>query len=231
MAELIDYLKHREDSHLGGYTGNDVTTILDILRDHKHWDDMGPPDKNKNSKNHSVVRRNSGFVDGDSKSNNGNAAGDVIHSPVSLGDVTHSRNNASRLSRLGTSHRSRARHRARTLKAANTSNTDVSVNSTDVTDSTCYRQCMERVMADEVPHQSPGVSHHAQHNEHDTLHEVAHGLHFASIAILGFLVVEVSDIIMYCGDVIMYCGDVIVYCGGVIMYCGDVIMYCGGVII
>ena len=31
-----------------------------------------------------------------------------------------------------------------------------------------------------------------EQEEHDTLHEVAHGLHFASISLLGFLVVEVS---------------------------------------
>jgi len=30
-----------------------------------------------------------------------------------------------------------------------------------------------------------------EEGEHDILHEVAHGLHFASIAMLGFLVVEV----------------------------------------
>ena len=33
--------------------------------------------------------------------------------------------------------------------------------------------------------------HHVEKEEHDTLHEVAHGLHFASVALLGFLVVEV----------------------------------------
>ena len=30
--------------------------------------------------------------------------------------------------------------------------------------------------------------------EHDLLHEIAHGLHFASIAMLGFLVIEVSQV-------------------------------------
>ena len=34
--------------------------------------------------------------------------------------------------------------------------------------------------------------HHVEKEEHDTLHEVAHGLHFASVALLGFLVFEVS---------------------------------------
>ena len=33
--------------------------------------------------------------------------------------------------------------------------------------------------------------HHVEKEEHDTLHEVAHGLHFASVALLGFLVFEV----------------------------------------
>ena len=34
--------------------------------------------------------------------------------------------------------------------------------------------------------------HHVEKEEHDTLHEVAHGLHFASVALLGFLVFEVN---------------------------------------
>lgn len=34
--------------------------------------------------------------------------------------------------------------------------------------------------------------HHVEKEEHDTLHEVAHGLHFASVGLLGFLVFEVS---------------------------------------
>jgi len=33
---------------------------------------------------------------------------------------------------------------------------------------------------------------HLESDEHDLLHEIAHGLHFASIAMLGFLVLEVS---------------------------------------
>lgn len=33
--------------------------------------------------------------------------------------------------------------------------------------------------------------HLVEQGEHDLLHEVAHGLHFASIALLGFLVIEV----------------------------------------
>ena len=32
---------------------------------------------------------------------------------------------------------------------------------------------------------------HLEHDEHDIMHEIAHGLHFASIAMLGFLVLEV----------------------------------------
>ena len=40
--------------------------------------------------------------------------------------------------------------------------------------------------------------HHADHpDEHDTMHEIAHGLHFASIAMLGFLVVEVRVVLSY----------------------------------
>lgn len=35
--------------------------------------------------------------------------------------------------------------------------------------------------------------HLVEQGENDLLHEVAHGLHFASIALLGFLVVEVSE--------------------------------------
>ena len=34
--------------------------------------------------------------------------------------------------------------------------------------------------------------HHVHDEEHDLMHEIAHGLHFASIAMLGFLVVEVN---------------------------------------
>jgi len=40
----------------------------------------------------------------------------------------------------------------------------------------------------------PGTPHrweHIEHDEHDLMHEIAHGLHFASIAMLGFLVLEV----------------------------------------
>lgn len=36
--------------------------------------------------------------------------------------------------------------------------------------------------------------HLVEEGENDILHEVAHGLHFASIALLGFLVVEVSEV-------------------------------------
>jgi hypothetical protein len=36
------------------------------------------------------------------------------------------------------------------------------------------------------------------HSEYDVLHEVAHGLHFASIAMLGFLVVEVCFLFLRC---------------------------------
>ena len=34
------------------------------------------------------------------------------------------------------------------------------------------------------------VDTYVEHEEQDLLHEVAHGLHFASIALLGFLVIE-----------------------------------------
>ncbi len=47
-------------------------------------------------------------------------------------------------------------------------------------------------VANNVFHSSGGRYQHVETEEHDTLHEVAHGLHFASIAILGFLVIEVS---------------------------------------
>lgn len=33
---------------------------------------------------------------------------------------------------------------------------------------------------------------HLEQHEHDLMHEIAHGLHFASIAMLGFLVLEVN---------------------------------------
>ena len=39
--------------------------------------------------------------------------------------------------------------------------------------------------------------HHVEEEEHDTLHEVAHGLHFASVALLGFLVFEVYPIFKF----------------------------------
>ena len=39
---------------------------------------------------------------------------------------------------------------------------------------------------------SGGNTNYVQEDKVDTLHEVAHGLHFASIAILGFIVCEVS---------------------------------------
>ena len=44
-----------------------------------------------------------------------------------------------------------------------------------------------------VVYHNPGSEyhHHVEKEEHDTLHEVAHGLHFASVALLGFLVFEV----------------------------------------
>ena len=32
-----------------------------------------------------------------------------------------------------------------------------------------------------------------EQGEHDVMHEIAHGLHFASIAMLGFLVLEVTE--------------------------------------
>jgi len=34
---------------------------------------------------------------------------------------------------------------------------------------------------------------HMEQGEHDVMHEIAHGLHFASIAMLGFLVLEVTE--------------------------------------
>lgn len=40
--------------------------------------------------------------------------------------------------------------------------------------------------------------HYVEHGEYDVLHEVAHGLHFASIAMLGFLVVEVRLCSLVC---------------------------------
>lgn len=69
-----------------------------------------------------------------------------------------------------------------------------------------------RVHSDEsefgVKHMEHGNSQHynivdwrlAEHGEHDLMHEVAHGLHFASIAMLGFLVVEVSSVSVYVYD-------------------------------
>ena len=45
-----------------------------------------------------------------------------------------------------------------------------------------------------IVYHNPGSEyhHHVEKEEHDTLHEVAHGLHFASVALLGFLVFEVK---------------------------------------
>jgi len=49
--------------------------------------------------------------------------------------------------------------------------------------------------------------HFIEHGEYDVLHEVAHGLHFASIAMLGFLVVEVwyTYIGLQCAAWSLYC--------------------------
>ena len=43
------------------------------------------------------------------------------------------------------------------------------------------------------PRTSPRHWEHLEDGEHDLMHEIAHGLHFASIGMLGFLVLEVSD--------------------------------------
>jgi len=37
---------------------------------------------------------------------------------------------------------------------------------------------------------------HLEEDEHDVMHEIAHGLHFASIAMLGFLVLEVRSLFL-----------------------------------
>ena len=56
------------------------------------------------------------------------------------------------------------------------------------------KECAECLERHRVFHESEHTPEHrpVAHEEHDTLHEVAHGLHFASIALLGFLVLEVS---------------------------------------
>lgn len=54
--------------------------------------------------------------------------------------------------------------------------------------------CPECIERHRVFHENDKVVHNpVAHEEHDTLHEVAHGLHFASIALLGFLVLEVRS--------------------------------------
>ncbi len=52
--------------------------------------------------------------------------------------------------------------------------------------------CLECVRHSVYHRADSAYQHHVEKEEHDTLHEVAHGLHFASVALLGFLVVEVS---------------------------------------
>ena len=55
--------------------------------------------------------------------------------------------------------------------------------------------CVNCAQSTYMAARSGGSGHggaYATEDENDTLHEVAHGLHFASIALLGFLVLEVS---------------------------------------
>lgn len=54
-------------------------------------------------------------------------------------------------------------------------------------------QCPTCVNQD-VFHKKRHRHNYVEQEEHDTLHEVAHGLHFASISLLGFLVIEVSGL-------------------------------------
>jgi hypothetical protein len=184
VDKLLAFVKEDKAKELENYTGNDVSYILDILKHQKH----GGEDNLERNTRHTdffdpIVKTHATQIGGTSRERSGHH---VITTPENrtFNDTSNRRTKVDYHVQdlLSQSDSSNSEH-AQTRDARDTGGAETRTNRPkDVTGSV-------------APHGEDNHNHHVTEDEHDTLHEVAHGLHFASIAILGFLVLEVSKFI------------------------------------
>lgn len=226
LLELLEYVKDNSNGvYLDGYQGNDVSHILQILRDHRDWTIEAEENKRvRSAQNDSTTSRSRHHRRKRRSSSNSERQTEYESNSHDNGRQvpemgTGSRNTAGVDSRqtdgrtepgVDTPTEDHTTHNQATgrdteiidMQSGNGSESEYSPAGRTNVNSTCYVQCMQQQGQEEEEQVFHVNSHdhlqHVEHEEHDALHEVAHGLHFASIAILGFLVVEVGYFVHHC---------------------------------
>ena len=199
LSRLLMYVKDSHGQELHGYTGHDVDHILQILEDHRHWDNLTDEIRNHGNGKNSTRLRDPNLERGDlppdiqlnNKSQAAMDSSDTNPDTAAIlgpGGGTHAHGEVADDNLLHTRRTSDSESRERESGSRDDWEPMMGDTRTVVDCKVC--------MHNEVFHASTHFHHVEHHEEHDSYHEVAHGLHFASIAIIGFLVLEVSRLKM-----------------------------------
>ncbi len=234
LSRLLGYIRENHGEALHGYRGTDINYILQILSDHKKWENLTqegvkgggrggggqlhhpqtPQPTNAAAEEHHGVgskprsflpssknrhksaqsHNNEGGVHSANLRHSGNQGegggagtgrtGQYVYSELmqsaAPGDIRGNSN-------INNNHHTKKDDGYQNMQSDSGGHSD----SDNVSDRDCAECVSDR---HHVFHQNINFEHHVEQEEHDILHEVAHGLHFASIALLAFLVVEVSCI-------------------------------------
>lgn len=170
VSQLVQYIETRHPSDLCGYNGTNFDYILALLHDKNACaklarDASPPPLDNSNHTSISVEYSNNEM------SNKTKA--------ITMATAAGAKNSSHLPQKAMTGHRDARNSTMRVhsiFRRAAGSSSSVSFDCDDESEN-CKQRTRRKMHF---------------HDEHDSLREIAHGLHFASIAILAFLVLEVS---------------------------------------